>query len=305
MYCLFFGLPNASSDHLQKVASTKNHVLPNRHLTLTIPKPVQSKLDAAYVLQIEGKWFLDRYPREYLAMGQRIRAGEKIRIQSPASNDHIAIAGPSGEIIISRNCSNAAECYHRFVIPTPEDAEPTIIGTILHTAMRLIYGKPERYSVHGVRSINNDLEEAVCLIDKGKVDLSRAFRRMPTGGYYLKIRTLQPNVSKKTYGPLGYDWNESAVSVLDANDLQPGLYEIRLLVRSDDQYEATSLTVWVLLLNKSEYNRASDSFRQAITLTDKWREQISDDTKRSVLRAFLDNLANGIPKVASRVKSAE
>jgi hypothetical protein len=289
---LVFDSPHASSSCQNQVARTKERVLPKWLLKQpTLRETVQSKTDAGYVLEIEGKWFLDRYPREYLAMGQTLRAGEKIRIQSPTANDHITIAGPSGEIIIRRNCSNAGECNRRVIIPSPEDARSNIFGAILHTAMELIYGKPERYSVHGVRGINNDLEEAVCLVEKGKVDLSRAFRRMPKGVYYLKIRSLQPSATRKTYGPLQFDWDQGASSVLDVSGLTPGIYEIRLLVRSDGEYEPTSLTVWILFLNKLDFARASDSFGQAIELTGGWGKPLTDETKRSVLRACLDNLA--------------
>jgi hypothetical protein len=254
-------------------------------------KAPQSKSDAGYVLEVEGKWYLEKKPREYLAVGQRLAAGEVIRIMSPATSDHIVIAGPSGEIVIKRYCDKRGDCARRLIVPSPAETEPSVFDVIFQTAMRLIRGKPDRYSVHGVRGGNNDLEEAVCQFDKGTLSLSPVFRNMPRGLYYLKLRNLQPGASRTSLGPLRFDWDPQGGSVLPVSGLIPGMYEIRLLLRTSDEYEPTSLTVWTLISIPSEFDRTNNSFRQGVTLTNKWGKRITDETKREVLRAYLDNLA--------------
>src|SRR5438309_6856044 len=107
----------------------------------------QSKTDAGYILEIEGKWYLEKKPKEYLALGQRLSAGDVIRILSPTANDHIVVSSPSGEIIIKRNCDDQRNCVRRLIVPQSGETETSDFDVILHTAMRLIRGTPERYSV--------------------------------------------------------------------------------------------------------------------------------------------------------------
>jgi hypothetical protein len=250
---------------------------------------VQSKNDAGYVLEIEGRWFVDENPREYLTLGQRVRAGQKIRILSPAANDRIVIVGTNGEIVVNQHCVNRGDCGRSLIVSSPAESEPSIFDVILQTAMRLIKGKRDRYSVHGVRGADNDLKEGVCRFDKGWLDLSPVFHSMPKGVYYLKLRDLQSATSE--IGPLQFEWDPQGVSALRVNGLAPGIYEIRLLVRTSDEYESTSLSVWTLISKTLEFDRTNGSFRQALTLTSKWGKTITEETKREVLRAYLDSLA--------------
>lgn len=260
--------------------------------TVAQSRPLQAKNDIGYVLEVEGKWYVEKKPREYLAIGQRLAAGDVVRIESPAESDHIVVSGPTGEILIKRYCDNRADCARRLVIPYPADSQPSIFDVVLQTAMRLINGKPERYSVHGVRGVTNDLQEAVCRLEGSSVDLSPVFRLLPTGRYYLKLRNLESGVSRPTLGPLRFDWNPNGGTALIVNDVVPGLYEVRLLLRSSDEYEPTMLTAWTLISSSSDFDRFTNSFRPTIALTAKWGKEISDETKRGVLRASLDNLAS-------------
>jgi hypothetical protein len=165
---------------------------------------------------------------------------------------------------------------------------------MLKTAMRLITGRPERYSVHGVRGVSNDLEEAVSLFDKGSLDLSSVFRNMPKGVYYLKLRDLQAEGTTTVVGPQRFDWDPQQASPLSITDLRSGVYEVRLLLRKGTRYEPT-LSVWTLISSKSEFDRLSDSFRQAVRLTRKWQTTTTDETRRAVLRAYLEGLAETTP----------
>jgi hypothetical protein len=278
-------------DRVKRLGTKEQVALTGSPKQALFSSAVQSRSDAGYVLEIEGKWFVESNPREYLTLGQRLRAGERIRILSPAANDQIVIVGTNGEVVIEQHCVNRGDCGRRLIVPSPADTEPSVFDIILQTAMRLIKGKPDRYSVHGVRGVDNDLKEGVCRFDEGWVDLRPVFQGMPKGLYYLKLRDLQPGASKTAVGPLQFDWDPQGVSALRANGLTPGIYEIRLLARTSDQYEPTSLTVWTLISTAPEFDRTNDSFRQAVSLTNKWRKTITDETKREVLRAYLDNLA--------------
>lgn len=253
---------------------------------------LQSKTDAGYVLEIEGKWYVDRKPPEYLAMGQRLMAGDVIKIVGPKENDRLVITGTSGEIIVKRYCARET-CLRRLVVPPPP-SDSGIFDAMLKTAMRLITGRPERYSVHGVRGVSNDLEEAVSLFDKGSLDLSSVFRNMPKGVYYLKLRDLQSEATTTVVGPQRFDWDPQQGSPLSITDLRSGIYEVRLLLRKGTRYEPT-LSVWTLISSKSEFDRLSDSFHQAVRLTRKWQTTTTDETRRAVLRAYLDGLAETTP----------
>src|SRR6185436_1192166 len=118
----------------------------------------QSRSDAGYVLEVEGKWYVKA--KQYLAVGQRVAAGDVIRVLSPGETDHIVISGMTGEIIARRHCGKET-CLLGLIVPASNKNDAGLFTVILDTAMRLIRGKPDRYSVHGVRGVNNDLREAV------------------------------------------------------------------------------------------------------------------------------------------------
>jgi hypothetical protein len=252
---------------------------------------LQSKADAGYVLEIEGRWYVDRTPREYLAMGQRVVAGDAIKIVGPKENDHIVIVGTSEEIIAKRYCARE-NCLRRLDVPSPP-SDSGVLDAILKTAMRLIRGRPERYSIHGVRGERNDLEEAMSPFDKNSLDLSSVFRKMPKGIYYLKLRDLGSEEIEEVVTPQRFDWNPQQPSALFITDLRSGVYEVRLMLRKGNRYEP-SLSVWTLISSKGDFDRLSDSFRQAVRLTRKWETTTTEETRRAVLRAYLDELAESI-----------
>jgi hypothetical protein len=253
-----------------------------------LPYLVQPKSDAGYVLEVEGKWYVKA--KQYLAVGQRVAAGDVIRILSPTESDHIVIAGMTGQIIAKRHCGKET-CARGLVVPAHDNVDRGLFNVILDTAMRLIRGKPDRYSVHGVRGVDNELREAVCVRDGASVELSPAFHNMTKGVYYLKLREVDSGAGKPALGPFRFDWDPKQTSTLQLSDLSDGTYEIRLMTRVGDHYETTPLTVWVLFSGKQEFNRLTDLFRQATTVTDTWQTSTTDETKRTVLRAYLHSLA--------------
>jgi len=249
---------------------------------------LQSKADAGYVLEIEGSWYVDRNPREYLAIGQRVVAGDVIKIVGPKENDHIVVLGTGKEIIAQRYCARES-CLRRLLVPFPS-SDSGVLDAIWKTAIRLIAGRPVRYSIHGQKGASNNLEEAVSLFDKGSLDLSSVFRNMPKGVYYLKLLDLGPGSTNAVIGPQRFDWDPQTSSPLSTSELSPGVYEVTLLLRKGRRYEPT-LSVWTLVSNKSQFDRLSDSFRDAVRVTRKWQTSTTDETRRAVLRAYLESLA--------------
>jgi len=248
----------------------------------------QSRSDAGYVLEVEGKWYVKA--KQYLAVGQRVAAGDVIRVLSPGETDHIVISGMTGEIIARRHCGKET-CSRGLIVPASNKNDAGLFTVILDTAMRLIRGKPDRYSVHGVRGVNNDLREAVCVRDGASVELGPAFHSMPKGVYYLKLREVVSGAAEPARGPFRFDWDPQQTSTLQLSDISDGTYEIRLMTLLGDQYETTPLTVWVLISDKQEFKRLTDLFRQATSVTDTWQTSTADETKRTVLRAYLHSLA--------------
>jgi hypothetical protein len=252
---------------------------------------VQSKADAGYVLEIEGRWYVDRNPREYLAMSQRVMAGDVIRILDPMENDHIVILGRNKEIIAQRYCARES-CLGKLPVPFPA-SDSGVLDAMLDTVMRLIRGRRDRYSIHGQKGESNPLEEAVSLFDKGSLDLTPVFRNMPKGTYHLQLRDLRPGTANTVVGPLRFGWDPQAPSPLATTDLRSGVYEVSLLLGKGTRSEP-SLSVWTLVSSRSEFDHLSNSFREAVRLTDKWQKSTTDETRRVVLRAYLDSLAESI-----------
>ena len=105
-----------------------------------------------YVLDIQGAWQIERASQKTgLSLGQRVLAGDVVRIESPTSYDHLVIAGLSGEILQSRHCKVQGSCNAPFQLPVRKKGGEAKRTILVDSIMRLLFGNPERYSVHRSR----------------------------------------------------------------------------------------------------------------------------------------------------------
>lgn len=251
-----------------------------------------AQAEAGYVLEVQGAWFLERNTAAPLRKAESLPAGARIFSKAPEGEDYIIIAGLDGEIAASRNCSRDADCGRPFTVPTKRRKESGLVSEVLETAMRLIWGAPNRYSVHRVRGDMHELREAVAPLERGRADLSAVFRSMPGGTYSVTLRPLAEGdddgggaVQTK------FDWAPGTDTSLEAGGLAPGLYELKAAEKRVGSRSQTTHVAWVLLAEGKQLPRLAKSFGRAQALTDKWGASVEPYTKRGFLRACLEHLS--------------
>ncbi len=259
---------------------------------VSLPPCVQAQQQIGYVVDIDGKWLLDKQPPQALSKGQQLPAGGVIRIVSPSKNNYITIVSLSGDLIAHRQCDNPGDCDRPIRLGRDTKPQSSSVGGVMDAVMNLIWGEPDRYSVHRVRG--GELPDGVVQLRDGQVDLGPVFKKREKDRYYLRFLTIPHDgkpASRKSLGPITFDWDPAKPSAIPINDLKPGLYELGLLERDGEEYVPTNITAWVLVSKPGEYGKATSSFQQAKTLTEKWGKDVKPQSVRSFLRAHLDHLA--------------
>jgi hypothetical protein len=260
-------------------------------LLLGISIPAIAQTPVAYVLEVDGKWFLSSNGSNLLRPGQKLAAGGVIRIDSPSRSNRIIIANLRGEIIITRNCE--VEACNRPIKLSGLPAPRSLAGVVFDAAMDLIWGAPDRYSVH--RSRGDELSDGVVKLSGDKIDFRPVLKK--PGRYYLRWRTVPAGSEAAS------KWSDSTDVILDSQSValvtvssfKPGLYEVNLLRSMGNGYEPTA-AAWVLVCAAPAYEKCNASFQEAFELTKKWGDRVKPEAARLFLQAHLDSLARQASK---------
>jgi hypothetical protein len=158
--------------------------------------------------------------------------------------------------------------------------------------MSLLFGDPDRYSIHRVRGAE-ELSDSVVLLSNGKVDFRSAFGQVDRGRYYLALGKLNKNkfAPERLIGPIVFDWDPDHPPIISIPNLHPGLYELSLVDRQGESISQGSNT-WILVTGPRHFRKVAASFDEALALTKRWGNNVSTDAVRSLLRAHLDHLVN-------------
>lgn len=257
---------------------------------LSFIRPVAGQTPVGYVLEIQGDWHLNGNTSSSLKRWQKLPSAGTISIKSPTSDDLIIIAnlGGGGDIIDSRHC-DADDCSKPIKLPGNKP-QRSLLQVVIDATTELLFGAPDRYSLHRNRNIGQALSEGVVRLDGGKIDFSPVLRE--TGRYYVRWRARpRSGQAEKWSRPVGLRTEQGRPALLAVSDFKPGLYEINLQRLIGDEYE-TFASAWVLVSTSPEYENAAASFQQAVDMTEQWGSKVEPNTSREFLRAHLDYLAN-------------
>lgn len=255
-------------------------------LLLGISASTIAQTPVAYVLEVDGKWFLSSNSSNLLRPGQKLAAGGVIRIDSPSRSNRIVIANLRGEIIITRNCE--VEVCNRPIKLSGLPAQRSLAGVVFDAAMDLIWGAPDRYSVH--RSRSDELADGVVKFSEDKIDFGAVLKK--PGRYYLRWRTVpgESESASKWSDPTAVILDPQGLALVTASSFKPGLYEVNLLRSMGNGYEPTA-AAWVLVCASPAYEKCNASFQEAVELTKKWGDQVKPEAARLFIQAHLDSLA--------------
>jgi hypothetical protein len=240
-----------------------------------------------FVLDINGEWFLNG--KTSLHATSKLPAGGVIRASSASDRSfYIVIADLNGKIIEERECRKAGECNNPIQLPQ----FPGIISRIFGAVERLLGANPPRYVAP--ISKGDDLSEAVVKLDGSQIDLTDVFNTIEAAEYFVRfdpiIRRDSPSKAK-SFGPIAFRWDPSRSRHLGVNGLKSGLYRLSIMEKHGNGFDDTGQYAWVLVSNALDYGKNTNSFGEALTLTQQWGRRVRSDVRRSFLRASLDLIA--------------
>lgn len=245
-----------------------------------------------YVVEMEGKWMLNS--SSPLFKGQRLPPRGVISIDSPATYDYIKVLGLDGKVIARRDCADAGGCSKPIKLPNNPKSDTSMWGAILDSAMRLILGEPDRYSIHRSRG-EEELPEAVVELKDGQFDLAPVLKEKQAGTYYVRLRALACGGragTRKWMASRAVDWKPARAAFITIPEIQPGLYELSVSEQDSKSYAAVAVGAWILISTPRDFQANAASFKKASKLAGKWGKDVTPEGAGSFLRAHLDSLAN-------------
>ena len=265
-------------------------------LTMALTQSARAQQKVGYVLNIEGTWILTDSSRA-LTAGEKLPAGGLLRngSHSPSDQDRIVIADLTGDIIrsircksgVCNECSESGACYDR-IRPLPMARPQTSMQlSSFAKIMDLFFGSPDRYSTHRVRGRN--IPDGVVQLNDGRLDISPIFKGQEKAQYYIRFQSLPRNgLSGGTWKSdrVAFNWDAGTPTQVAVNGIRPGLFKMEL------EHDGEAINVWVLLSSAADYQKVSSSFEALTMKAEKWGDEVSADTKRGYLRAYLEYLAS-------------
>jgi len=115
------------------------------------------------------------------------------------------------------------------------------------------------------------------------------------GAYELQFVSLaRMSGNGKTWNssPITIDWNPGENTPLVLKGIQPGLYLLSF------ERKGAQVSAWVLLCDSDTYPSAAASFEEFAKQMNMWGDGVTQNTKKSYQRAYLDYLARKSAKPA-------
>src|SRR5262249_43790666 len=114
------------------------------------------------------------------------------------------------------------------------------------------------------------------------------------GVYFVKLDPVvrENRLSVKSFSPVSVEWGPDHGARGRIKGLVSGLYKLSIVKPDDKGFLATDQDAWVLISDPSQCATNSNSFKEALALTQQWSEQVHSDVVRSFLRGSLDFIAN-------------
>jgi hypothetical protein len=249
--------------------------------------------DVGFVLDIDGKWFLDGKLPQRILRGQSLPAKGTIRIQLPkAKSNKIEVILLNGERI-SRRCNKPEACNQPILLPEVIKSRSSTVDRVVVAVKEVFTSYPEKF-VATLSKEKNGLQDAVIKLENGQVDLSPVFKNMEKDLYLLRFQKvvlddkLDPGVAPD---PINFNWESGRSSSVSVNGLKPGLYKLKLLETTHKEHEPID-EAWILVSEPEKHERVFTFFQGAIELTEQWsRDGLEPELIRSFLHAYLASLA--------------
>lgn len=260
-------------------------------LAAALAGPACAQPAEAYVLAVQGLWATPGRTQP-LAVGTPLPAAARLVASRPSMGDRIVVvAARSGEVLLSRDCGEPRACREPLIVPQASTALAPTWAEALRRAMARLEGAPDRY-VATLSRQGADLPDAVLALDGSAVNLAPVLEALPATRHELTLRRLD-------CAP-GSDCAESTVT-LDAaagraasvvmSSAGPGVYELRVRAAVPALAVAVTRRCRLLLLPQEQAAAKIERYRGWLALTERWGDAVDAGSRRSLLRALIDELA--------------
>ena len=246
----------------------------------------------AYVLDVNGEWYLGTGANVNLKKGSALPGGTFIKARQPNDVTHfIVIADRNGRIMEKRYCRDRGACDRAIQLPAAIETQPSLAARLIDAVMGLWSGEPARYKTFASRGSAHGLQESVALLEDGHVDLKDMLAALGQGEYTIQfmVPADQPNLA--AVGPLAVSWGGTGSASIAAGSLTPGLYQVQMLDAERQQPLEIGTEAWVLITTPADYPMLSSQFNDGLKMARGWRaDGLKPTTMTSFLRAYLDYL---------------
>lgn len=223
-------------------------------------------------------------PSKTLSEGQEIPAGAKIRPKEE---------GQEGEKCLLTIClyNGQAKVYRGIDCITgpatlPARPDPS---SFINRLCRVIGGRYSGGYIHAL-SRGKEISDGVVRQEKGRIDLAAVFHADIPGEHQVQFRpTAQSSANPPGPVTIRFVWDPKRSTTVNTVGLRPGLYECTVLSQGG-QWEGDA-TAWVLVSESPAYERAADTYREAVALSEAWDDDVSPYAVVSFRRACLKTLA--------------
>jgi hypothetical protein len=243
--------------------------------------------DVAYVLEVQGRWYVTQRPAGDLRRGSALRVGDTVAPrQGFEPLDSIVIMGLGERILARRDCQS--DCGSPIQIADPRTVADPLAARFVKAVMSLWERDAPKFTVYSGRGAAGRLAEGVVQVAGGRADLAPVLD-LPAGTYTLAWRPLREGEGAASSRSVSLAWPSGGTPV--PLDLPPGLYEVTAFEGSSPSDDALLSEAWVLVADPGSYPRVSRQFDAAVAAARQWGPEIRRETVRMFLRAYLFELA--------------
>jgi hypothetical protein len=257
-----------------------------------------------FVLQMQGVWLINGSPIPSLGAG--LPAGGVVTL-SPQTNFRsdqkwlITIVLLNNEIIPPKpnECNSFTSCKALQPIHLPTSLVPssTVSARIQKAVAHLLSLYPERYAPTISRAagpVPEKLHDAVLLLNQHQISIADWFHEIEPGAYALTFVDIGRRGRSQAPVTVNFHWNGGKPASIAANDLDPGLYVVRVFPEDSEADLPISQDTWVLLSSGDQFDKSSEIYHDSVERTRHWKN-VDSGAVQTFLHACLDQLAAPVP----------
>jgi hypothetical protein len=247
-----------------------------------------------HVAELNGDWQLypdgaDSPNGQKIAKGQGVPAGAVIRINNPASGDHIVIIGLDLSIIVEQRCQGPDTCYLPIFLPKRNEGSTNKFIALLGDVWNAFQHEAYLPSLHRSRDVKLVMTDGVVALRDHSLDL-RPIMQYARAGRYTLTPAKGPAGAGAAGQPTTFAWNPEITTTVPMQDMSPGLFDIDEEASAARSVPSKDPPARILVSDVSSYSKDASSFDEIRTLTERWTGAVDPHTTRAFLRSVLAQL---------------